>query len=371
MGPVVRVEVMAVGPSMPPVQYTGTAPPGLDTMTLVVLTDEDGTVGMASYDADSYDHHDLASMEGLRAPARAVLGRDPLDRLRIGAEIAALRPTPFTAPGPVSAIETALWDLAAKSANQPLFQYLGGARDAIPGYASLPVSDTVEACLEMVGEAQAAGFGCVKLHVSGDPRTDAVLAERVRAAFSDLEVMWDAEGVYDGQGAAYVAAALDAIGARWFEAPLPDQDLAGYRDLRRRFGVPLIPAGDFFWDLRVLGEVLRDPPWDAIRSEASAGGGIGYLIRLAGLAESFGLQTELATYGFGFTQAANLHAMLGLGSGSYFEQPFPAEPWTFGLTDPHPFGYGAEYHAPDAPGLGVPIDLALIEPAVVARFVVQ
>jgi L-alanine-DL-glutamate epimerase-like enolase superfamily enzyme len=369
MGPVSRVEVIAVRPPMPPVQYTGFAPPAIDTMTLVKLTDEDGTVGIASYDTDSYDQADLASLEALRAPAAAVVGQDPNVRLRIGAEARSLLPTPITAPGPASAIETALWDLAAKNAGLPLYQYLGGMRDEMPGYASLPVSDGVSACIELVAESRNAGFECVKLHVSGQPRADAALALRVREAFTDLEVMWDAEGVYDRRGAAYVGAALDEIDARWFEAPLPDQDLAGYRDLRRRVSVPLVPAGDFFWDTHAIADALSDPPWDAVRSEASAGGGIGFGCRLAGLVEAFGLEAELASYGFGLTQAANLHLMLGLGTGTYFEQAFPAEPWTFGLAEPYPFGFGKSYRGTDRPGLGITLDDAQIETAVVARFV--
>lgn len=371
MGPVRRVEVLAVGPSMPRVQYTGTAPPALDTMTIVKLTDDDGVVGAGSYDTDSYDVFDVVSLEALRAPAAVVLGQDPKARLRIGAEARSRLPTPIAGPGPSSAIEIALWDLAAKGAGLPLYQFLGGMREELPGYASLAVPSSAEASIEEINAAAAAGFGCVKLHVSGQPRVDAALAGRVREAFPDIEIMLDAEGVYDRRGAAYVGAALDDVGARWFEGPLPDQDLDGYRDLRNRVDVPLIPAGDFFWDIRQFAEVLKDSPWDAVRSEAMEGGGIGFLCQLAGLASAFGLESELCTYGFGLSQAANLHVMLGLGTGSYFEQPFPAEPWTFGLTDPFPFGYGAVYRASDQPGLGITLDDEQLESAVVARFVVE
>jgi L-alanine-DL-glutamate epimerase-like enolase superfamily enzyme len=371
MGPVRRVEVVAVGPPMPAVQYTGTVPPAVDTMTLVKLTDADGVVGIASYDTDSHDGFDVVSLEALRAPAAAVVGQDPKARLRIGAETRSLLPTPILAPGPVSAIETALWDLAAKGAGLPLHQFLGGSRDEIPGYASLPVSDSVEAFIEQIDAAVSAGFGCVKLHVWGQPHLDAALVRSVRDSFPDLEVMLDGEGVYDRRGAAYVAAALDEIGARWFEAPLPDHDVTGYRELRSRVAVPLIPGGEFFWDIRQIAELLKDSPWDAVRSEASVGGGVGFLCQLAGLATGFGLESELCSYGFGLSQAVNLHVMLGLGTGSYFEQPFPAEPWTFGLVDPYPFGYGGTYRASDVPGLGISLDDAQIESAVVARFVVE
>jgi L-alanine-DL-glutamate epimerase-like enolase superfamily enzyme len=370
MGPVRQVEVIAVGPPMPRVQYSGTMPSALDTMTLVKLTDDDGVVGIGSYDTDSYDVFDVVSLEALRAPAAAVIGQDPKARLRIGAQVRSLLPTPILAPGPASALEIALWDLAAKNAGLPLYQLLGGAAEELPGYASLAVPSSVEASLEQIGAAEAVGFGCVKLHVWGDPRDDTALAGRVHDAFPTMEIMLDGEGVYDRRGAAYVGRALDEIGSRWFEAPLPDSDVDGYRELRARVDVPIIPAGEFFWDLRQFAQVLKDSPWDAVRSEAAAGGGIGYLCQLAGLASAFGLQAELCTYGFGLSQAANLHVMLGLGTGSYFEAPFPAEPWTFGLAEPFPFGYGGTYRAGELPGLGITLDDEQIESAVVARFVV-
>jgi len=47
---------------------------------------------------------------------------------------------------------------------------------------------------------------------------------RLRESFSGIEIMLDAEGAYDRRGAAFVGAALQEIDARWFEAPLPDQD---------------------------------------------------------------------------------------------------------------------------------------------------
>jgi hypothetical protein len=61
-----------------------------------------------------------------------------------------------------------------------------------------------------------------------------------------------------------------------------------------------------------------------------------------------------------------LCVMLGLGAGSCFEQPFRPEPWTFGLADPYPFGYGVTYRASELPALGITLDDDQVESAVVA-----
>jgi len=340
-------------------------------MTVVKLTDEDGTVGIASYDTDSYEKFDLVPLESVGPLAAYVLGKDPNSRSRISGGLRDLLPSSVSAPGPASAFDAALWDLAAKKAGLPLYQLLGGMREEIAGYASLSLAKTDDECIEQVSAAHAAGFGSVKVHVSGDPRLDARTAMRLRESFSGIEIMLDAEGAYDRRGAAFVGAALQEIDARWFEAPLPDQDLTGYRQLRNRLTVPVLPAGGSIWDLRALASILSDPPWDAVRSAASLGGGITFACQLAGLASGFGIDVELSSYGFGLTQAVNLHLMLGLGIGSYFEQPFPAQPWAFGLAEELPFGYGSTYHAPDAPGLGIALNDSEIDAAAVARFVVE
>ena len=38
--------------------------------------------------------------------------------------------------------------------------------------------------------------------------------------------------------------------------------------------MPVLAAGDALWDARLMAEVLRDPPWDAVRFDVSFAGGI-------------------------------------------------------------------------------------------------
>ena len=96
-------------------------------------------------------------------------------------------------------------------------------------------------------------------------------------------------------------------------------------------------------------------------------GGVGYIRDVAALARSFGLDLELTSYDTTLTRAIDLQLMLGLGLGSYFEQPFPIEPWEFGTTGPLPVVDGTA-KAPDGPGLGVSLDRSAVEAATLARF---
>ena len=143
--------------------------------------------------------------------------------------------------------------------------------------------------------------------------------------------MVDAESVYDRRGAARVGRALDDLDILWFEAPLSDRDIPGHRQLTRTLSTPVVPAGGLIDDPRELASVLRSDPWSAVRTQTMEGG-VGHVTDMAAVARAFGLDVELCSYGTTLTQVIDLHLILGLGLGHYYEQPFPTEPWEFGTT---------------------------------------
>ena len=161
---------------------------------------------------------------------------------------------------------------------------------------------------------------------------------------------------------------LDDLGFAWLEAPFPDQDLDGYADLRRRVGVPILPAGNTILDIQQVGQALRLHPWDAVRFDVTIAGGFTPARKLAGLAESWGLRVELQSWGYTLIQAANLHFGLAYEHTGHFEFPVPPEPYEYGVENPfrvRPDGY---VDAPTGPGLGVIVDWERMREATVASF---
>jgi L-alanine-DL-glutamate epimerase-like enolase superfamily enzyme len=59
--------------------------------------------------------------------------------------------------------------------------------------------------------------------------------------------------------------------------------------------------------------------------------------------------------------------ILGLCIGSYYEQPFPSEPWDFGTTSPIRVRNGT-VRAPSGSGLGMTLDMDSIDDATLARY---
>jgi L-alanine-DL-glutamate epimerase-like enolase superfamily enzyme len=362
---IASVDVIATGPDMPAVRYTAALPPVFTTVTFVVITDESGDTGIAAIESDSFGGFDLGPLEALRPMAPELVGLEAGAPSAI-ARLAASRLPTTSRPVPCAALEIATWDLLGHKAGLPLHQLLGGARDEVAAYASLAFEPDLAVLLVMVGAATAAGYRAAKLHVSGDPDIDIAQVREVRRSFPGLELMVDAEGIYDRRGAHAVGRALDDLDIRWLEAPVPDRDLDGYRRLTQLLHTPVIPAGGVITELSELGTALRSEPWSALRSQAMEGG-VGHVRDVAALGRAFGLDLELISYGTTLTAATDLQLILGLGVGSYFEQPFPIEPWEFGTATPVLVVDGM-VRAPAGSGLGMELDMDAIDAATLARF---
>ena len=131
---ITKVEVRAVAPPVDRFTWSDDLPDQYSTNTLVRIYTDAGVEGIAGvWNATSYDFERYTA-ESIRHLAPILVGKDPLLRENIWHEI---RPRVFPLPPQsLAAIDIALWDLAGKAANLPLYKLLGGARDKIPAYAS-------------------------------------------------------------------------------------------------------------------------------------------------------------------------------------------------------------------------------------------
>jgi L-alanine-DL-glutamate epimerase-like enolase superfamily enzyme len=372
MSQIARAEAWALGPDVERFRYTSFSDEVFTTTTLVRLTDADGVTGIGAYDSDTFGMWDHAPLETLRPLLPRLLGREAEDRDGAYALVSEDNTSPFP-PAVRSTIDTALWDLASRRRAVPLRELLAGGPTAtsLPGYASVPLFDDEDAYRAKLGEFVESGYTAVKLHAWGVPDRDASLIYTLRQSFPDLVLMFDAEGRYDLEGARTVAAACVAVGARWFEAPLTDFDLVGYRTLRADFpSLPILPAGDAFWQPDLLATLLTLDPFSAVRFDVSFVGGPTASVRLFRAAEQKGLDVELISYGHTVIQAADLQVALAFGRTTYFEQAVPVEPFEHGVTDVLRTGRDGLVQAPAGPGLGIGLDEAVLDEIAFARLVV-
>ncbi len=93
-----------------------------------------------------------------------------------------------------AAIETACWDLEAKTLGQPLWKHLGGVRKEIRCGVSIGIQDSPDILLEKIEKELAAGYQRIKIKIK--PGWDVNIIERVREHFPDIALMGDANSAY-------------------------------------------------------------------------------------------------------------------------------------------------------------------------------
>jgi L-alanine-DL-glutamate epimerase-like enolase superfamily enzyme len=362
-----RIEIQVVEPDTQRLAWSEEMHGQFMSNTLVRVTTRDGIVGVAGGSSCTGFGFDRAVAESAKLIAPMYLGVSVHDRTLLWHRTRNLN-VPFS-PIAQAVIDVALWDAAAKAADQPLHALLGAGRNAIASYASTPLYDSAEAYVDEVGRLQEAGFTAVKFHCWCNPARDLPMCERVAAVYGQrVGLMLDVEQRYDRAQAARAARLLAELGFVWFEAPLLDFDLAGYADLRRRHAVDILPAGTWLVDRHQVAQGIEAGAWDRVRIDVMSCGGITPARDIAALAAAHNMPIEFQCWGYTLTQAANLHMMLAAPTATYFEQPIPYEPFEYGSSTVIRTNASGMASPPEGPGLGVLLDWSAIDKATSVRF---
>ena len=363
-----HVSVYVVGPETE--RYTWASDMHSQYMTNTILRARtrsglEGIAGVASFSEFGFDR---AVGETLRPLLPHLVGASPERREALWHKLYN-RGIPV-APQAHSAVDILMWDLAAKAAGLPLYKYLGASRDSVPAYASTPLFDTPAEYVDQVHRFAEEGFSAVKFHSWCEYDRDMAMVRAVHKEFGtdQLKFMLDVEMRYERGDALRAAKELEALDYTWFEAPLVDFDLTGYRELRKYSSVPIIPAGNSIITPQLIEIAIDMGCWTQARVDATVAGGITQTLKIMGLAEARGMTVELQSWGYTTTQAANLHLMLARSNCTFFEQPVPYPAFEYGFANPIRPGRDGHVRVSDLPGLGVEVDWPAIEAATILKF---
>lgn len=240
-----------------------------------------------------------------RSFAPHLLGADPLNIDKLwadlflgvsyhgwaGAEVRAL-----------SAIDMALWDLAGKHANLPVYQLLGGAsRQTIPIYNTCydhldfhkePVRLARELLESGIRAMKIWPFDPVALRLRGERLSQQGLQEGmeplrlIRQELGDaIAVAMEFHGYWHLPDAIRIAKALEPYDPMWLEEMLPQDNLAAYRELASATCLPLTISERLMtrWGFR---EVLHNRAARVIMPDISWCGGISEAKKIAAMAET-------------------------------------------------------------------------------------
>ncbi len=252
--------------------------------------------------------------------AAAATGMNPLDIEAITVTLARqFNPRQSTGVfvSAMSALDLALWDIRGKALEQPVARLIGGARAAVPAYATAGMPAFSEA--ELVAACTAAldaGFHGAKILV-GTGRSLAEDAQRIRAvrrAIGDAPLMLDANCAFTVAEAKRLAMLVADCDIAFFEEPVRGNDIAALAELRRAIPVPLA-SGQMIQSMAWFRDVLTAGALDVLQPNAAFCGGISAMLRILALAEAHGVPVT----GAGGFEAANLPAMAGHAHGGMLE----------------------------------------------------
>ncbi|GAB3194438.1 mandelate racemase/muconate lactonizing enzyme family protein [Nesterenkonia suensis] len=331
---------------------------------LVRVTDSDGVAGWGEAFGHRSNPATWAALEEIVAPFHLDRPADP-QTVHRESEYAFHA---FGRTGPVhyalSAIDIALWDLAAHRAGMPLRRLLDPrARDSIGCYASLVHygEDPAEVA-HHIGRAQQAGYTSFKLHES---TPEAVTAARAQAGPA-AQLMTDVNCRWDESGAAAALQDFAEADLLWLEEPVfPPDDTGALARLNRASG--RISAGENASGVHGMVEQMR------AGAVAYAQPSVGKIGGISGMREviTVGQETGVAVvpHCFYYGPALNASAELIATLGEEVELEVPFLHWPQRLHRLH--GAGPTITLSEEPGLGFAPDEQVLADHLVRRAVVE
>src|SRR3984893_5972600 len=217
----------------------------------------------------------------------------------------------------LSAVDIALWDLKGRHLGLPVHRLIGGPlRSRVQAYATgfyrNRSGDPLTYLIEEARERVAQGFGAIKLKLGFDFDEDIRLCHEVRHAIGDgVMIMIAANHAYDATAAIRLGRRIEALDIAWFEEPVPPEDHAGYREVKRALSIPIAGGEAEFtrWGFRAL---LSERLVDIAQPDVCAAGGISECKKIADMANAFGVRVNPHVWGTGVALAASLQLIATL-----------------------------------------------------------
>ena len=346
--------------------------------TLVEVITDEGVTGWGEAFAQGLEPPEIAATVVDKALRPLVMGRNPLDIEvlwhhmyhmtrdygRKGSVMAA-----------ISAIDVALWDIAGKARNEPIYQLLGGAfRDAVQPYATgfyridgQGEGDRLAA--EAIGHFEA-GFRMMKVKlgygVKDDINVMAMIADAID--LDSVRLMVDTNHAYGRADALRLGRALEQYNLAWYEEPVVPEDLGSYAALRATLGMP-IAGGENEHGLFGFRALFEAQAVDIAQPDLGSCGGISAARHVVALAHAHGVMTNPHVWGSAVAQAASLQMLAAIpvthhnifADSPVLEYDRSSHPFRRALVaDPIEMVEGM-VRIPDGPGLGIELNRDVLE----------
>ena len=322
---------------------------GLTEVPIVALETDEGITGYAT-----------GSVHDVERLFPAIEGQDPravatlYDRMLSRVFKAGHNGATF---GGIGTLDSALWDIKAKIAGEPLWRLLGAGDRFVAGYASgldIALDDTRLA--EFYRSMAERGFSSGKLKGGRDIATDirrlSIMADELRVNAANPALMLDANESWNlKQAVRYVAAVEEAHDLTWIEEPLRRWDADGHARLSRAVRAS-VATGENLTGLEQYRALLDAGAVDVV--QAGSVWGVTHFLRVASAAHS----RDLPMSPVGLSANASIaHAAAAIPNHLSAEVQDLGS--SFGITLDQEFADGGIVLG-DEPGAGIRVDEAAI-----------
>ncbi len=371
-----QVEVFTVHHQVEPLRAVSIAHIPVHDFVYCRVTDRDGITGWG----ETYLIPGIAAI--ITELAEVIIGRRAQDARALWADVWGAAEHTWAA----SALSIAIDDLRGRQLGVPAHALYGGVvRDRVRAYGAstgyIEGRDPAETWPEETADHAARGFTATKYRIGRYPIAHEVaILERIAADHPGMALMADGNAAYDIAESIRVGRALDVLGFRWLEEPMPQRGgYAAYERLAAALDIALA-GGEITQSRHAALETMQRGCFDIIQPEPVIVGGIGEAIWIGELARLHGLGCVPHTSGSIIGIAAALHALATIPDAS--TSPATVTPFLEVGTDPNPWRSelpttdilaleDGHVRIPTGPGLGVDIDEGFLRSQARTRQVVR
>lgn len=347
-------------PNLRRVQYThrplaGEAP--LHQSFLRVLTDE-GVEGIASGGTPE-------TVEVLRP---LVIGEDPLARERLYQKLQRGTRWLYQRPGWWGSFDNALWDIAGKIANLPIYRLVGEVRPSVPAYFTSGDKTLADYLADIEQARREWGIAAYKLHSYKGGKADIPILRAVRREVGpDYALLHDPVCSYTLREAIEVGHVMEELDFVWLEEPFYEQELRQLQELCAALTIPVMANETLMHDANLSAQWLLARGTDLLRGSAVFG--TTNLLKLAHFAELYGANVEINALG-GLFGLVHTHLECAIANTEFFEffgDHYIEQAHECGLLNP-PVPKDGRLAPPDGPGWGAEWDRTQFRKRTVAEY---
>lgn len=286
------------------------------TICLLKITTDNGIVGWGECFGPAYIHK--TTIDRYYTPY--LIGKNPLDRESIWNHLYNMlrdHGQYGLSVESLSGIDVALWDIAGRFFNQPVWQLLGGKqRDTITPYATglylRESGNPVEYLAEEALMYREKGFRGLKMKVGFGIDKDIEMVRAVRNAIGpDMFLAMDANHAYDTADALRLIRLAEEYDISWFEEPVIPEDIAGYAYIRGNSTIP-ISGGEAHFTRWGFKRLLENGCVDIAQPDTCVTGGISEVMKISALCSAYGIRLYPHVWGSAIALSAAINICFAL-----------------------------------------------------------